>query len=55
MSTRKTFDDESIFALKLMLDSLTRASPNGVTPTNEVQTFIWAINRSFLSTASTAG
>ncbi|MCP4326018.1 MAG: DUF3570 domain-containing protein [Psychromonas sp.] len=39
ISTRKTFDDESIFTLKLVLDSLTGASPNGASPTNEAQTF----------------
>ena len=39
ISTSKTFDDESVVSLKLALDTLTGASPNGASPSNEVQTF----------------
>jgi hypothetical protein len=39
ISSRKTFDDESVFTVKLVLDSLTGASPNGAAPSNSVQTF----------------
>jgi hypothetical protein len=39
ISTRKTFDDDSVLGLKLVLDSLTGASPNGASQTNQVQTF----------------
>ena len=39
VSTRKTFADDSVLAFKLVVDSLTGASPNGASPTNQVQTF----------------
>ena len=39
INTVKTFDDESILGLKLVVDSLTGASPNGASPSNSVQTF----------------
>ena len=39
VSTRKTFDDDSVFSFKLVVDSLTGASPNGAAPSNQVQTF----------------
>lgn len=39
LSTRKTFDDDSVLSFKLVVDSLTGASPNGASPSNQVQTF----------------
>lgn len=39
INTVKTFDDESILGLKLVVDSLTGASPNCASPSNNVQTF----------------
>jgi hypothetical protein len=39
ISTRKTFDDDSVLGFKLVVDSLTGASPNGATPSDQVQTF----------------
>lgn len=39
ISTRKTFDDDSVLGLKLVVDTLTGASPNGASPSNQVQTF----------------
>ena len=39
ISTKKTFDDESILGFKLVVDTLTGASPSGASPSNEVQTF----------------
>ena len=39
ISTRKTFDDDSVLGFKLVIDSLTGASPNGASPSDQVQTF----------------
>jgi hypothetical protein len=39
VSLRKTFADESIINVRLVLDSMTGASPNGATATNTPQTF----------------
>lgn len=39
ISTRKTFADDSILGFKLVLDGLTGASPNGASPSDQVQTF----------------
>ena len=39
ISTKKTFDDESILGFKLVVDTLTGASPSGASPSNQVQTF----------------
>jgi len=39
VSMKKDFGDEKIFNMKLVLDSLTGASPNGAPPANVAQTF----------------
>ncbi len=39
INTRKTFDDDSVLGFKLVLDALTGASPNGASPSDQVQTF----------------
>jgi hypothetical protein len=39
VNTSKTFADDSVLGFKLVLDGLTGASPNGASPSNEVQTF----------------
>lgn len=39
VALKKDLGDEHIFSVKLTLDSLTGASPNGALPANEVQTF----------------
>ncbi len=39
ISARKEIHDEEFLQLKVVLDALTGASPNGATPTNKVQTF----------------
>lgn len=39
INTRKTFDDESVLGFKLVFDALTGASPNGASPSDQVQTF----------------
>lgn len=39
ISAKKTYDDESVLNLKLVLDSLTGASHNGATATDSAQTF----------------
>ena len=39
IKTQKTFADDSVLGFKLVLDALTGASPNGATPSDQVQTF----------------
>ncbi|WP_028866064.1 DUF3570 domain-containing protein [Psychromonas aquimarina] len=39
INTRKTFDDDSVLGFKLVLDVLTGASPNGASPSDQIQTF----------------
>lgn len=39
VNTRKTFNDESVLGFKLVVDALTGASPNGASPSDQVQTF----------------
>ncbi|MFT6987422.1 MAG: hypothetical protein ACJAT7_003277 [Psychromonas sp.] len=39
ITTRKTFDDESVLGFKLVIDALTGASPNGASPSDQIQTF----------------
>ena len=40
ISAKKDLGDDEILSMKLVLDSLTGASPNGATPSTQVQTFI---------------
>ncbi|MEH6453035.1 MAG: DUF3570 domain-containing protein [Psychromonas sp.] len=39
VQTQKSFDDDSVLGFKLVVDSLTGASPNGASPSDQVQTF----------------
>lgn len=52
VSVTRVFDDERILNLKLTLDSLTGASPNGATITDRVQTFARPSGRSTYTTAA---
>ena len=52
VSITRVFDDERILNFKLTLDSLTGASPNGATISNQVQTFARPSGRDTYTTAA---